>query len=576
MADSKANIKKKVSKGVKRSSVPNKEHKKLGTKKKRTEDYMSSSEDDPFTDFDFAELEDGMSEEDFWARKLGLVGEDKEKNMAKLGDEFAKDGLGDDFLELFDFMEEVKPKPASQSEGEKETTSTGRYIPPHLRASKTGSEGSALTSSRKEVSFLGLLNRVSEGNIDSISKDITTLIGKSRIEALEVAHGITKIACENPNISNTLQGTFAGIVCAIAVETAPSNNYSGSLLVSLVENFRTSLGNSDLHRKVTNIIRFMSFLFSLGLFPVDVIEALIKHIASETEIAADRRIEWILTCLRFSGRVLKDLHKTRMSSLLDFVTSALSKEADGGKKMEFALKELAVMKEGRSNFRAIDHLQTIGEWLAICNSTSKKFKTGSEGSTLHGWRVPREVEAVQLVVPGGDVFSQNFRFTTEWTSQSTDSSSSAHVPVWKEPTLAELAAMNRMNTEVKKNTFMAIMGAVDSKHALIRLDEFGLMNSKNCSQVVGVIVHCALQERKVNKFYLDLIRSLCADQRDGKLARKFSISFKIEFSRLITGGKLDQAEVAVLSSLIAFFIQISNGAVTMADILKPRNDPVDE
>jgi hypothetical protein len=550
---------------------------KLANKKRKkidsSFDSIFSDDEDLLSEIDCGDFKAGESEEDYWGRKLGLYGEGKDRNKLKLAEEYAKDGLGDDFLELFDFMDDItqEDNPASVAAD----LTVGPYIPPHRRSSTVEAPNPCRTHSMKGVSFLGLLNRVSEGNIDSISRDILSLVGQKLVDADDVASGLVKMACENPHISNTLQGTFAGIACAIAVETAPSVRYSGSVLAKIVSSLTSAVLVETEHRRVTNLIRFSSFLFSLGLVPVDVVESLLKFLAQDPRVPAERRTEWILMCLRLAGRVLKDHHKSRMSILLNFLTTTLQNLNLGGKKMEFALKELSSMKEGRSNFRAIDHLQSIAEWLSVRTSTSKKFKALSEGSTLNGWRVPTPVQAAQLVVPNAsNMFSPSYSSPKEWTKSSNTTTAEQDPQAGnfaKGPSLEELASMNRMNSEIKKNAFVAIMGAVDSKHAIMRLDEYGLLNTKpkNCSSVVAVVVHCALQEKKVNKFYFDLIKGLCVDQRDSKVCRKFSISFKIEFSKLISSGKLDQTEVGVLSSLIAYYIQVSNGAVSMGDFLKP-------
>jgi hypothetical protein len=187
---------------------------------------------------------------------------------------------------------------------------------------------------------------------------------------------------------------------------------------------------------------------------------------------------------------------------------------------------------------------------------------------------------VQLVVANvAKLFSPGYSFPAEWERGAAEEGQGACLESFepardgttvsnKSPSLEELASLNRMTTEVKKNAFIAIMGSLDSSHALIRLGQFGLLDKhKNCSSIVSVIVHCAIQESKVNQFYLDLMRALCNSQRDQKRDRKFSISFKIEFSKLITSGKLSPNEISVLSNLIAFYIQLSNGTVTMQDIL---------
>ena len=555
---------KKIGRGMKESK-----------KRRQHEDDFEMSGDDPFSDIDFSALEQGMSEEEFWARKLGISGDSAEHNKARLAEEYAKDGLGDDFLELFDFMDEVRAKelPNSASSSEPADLTPSKYVPPHLRKGATTSEGAMSVTKKRETSLLGLLNRVSEGNIDSISREIVSVIVNQKLSASSVAQSLVNIACDNPHITVTLQGTFAGITCAIAAETAPSNQYSGSMLAELTKRILHSITDDSKQRTVTNLVRFTSCLFSLGLFGVDVMDSLLTYLVDTPQLPTEKRLEWVLACLRFSGRVLRDHHKQRFISILDRLSSKLSALTDGGKQAAFALKELMSMKDGKSNFRAVDHLQTVCEWLIIRNSQSSKFKA-SEGSTLTGWKVPKEIESVQLVVPSVCfLFSGAYSFPSGWTDSIPSEPSQETAAPNNSVSLEELASMHRMTTEVKKNAFVAIMGSVDANHALIRLDQFGLLDKpKYFASIVSVIVHCAMQESSLNPFYVELMRSLCASQRDIKRDRKFSISFKIEFSKLITEGKLNPTEIGLVSALIAHYIQLSNGAVTMQDILSRNSD----
>ena len=558
--------------------------------RKISEDF---SDDDPLSDVDFSAIENGMDEEEFWARKLGLTGSKSTAGRKRLKEEFAKDGLGDDFLELFDFMDEVRDEAKSKkqkldqgveedaesiAETQIAASSHGKYIPPHLRKSLTASEGSVVAKSRNSVSLLGLLNRVSEGNLDSISLEIIALLMKNKIRPADAAHALLSISCGNPHITVTLQGTFAAIACAIGVETAPSNQYSGALLAALTGGIRQDASVSENHRIATNKIRFMSVLFSLGLFSVEVIDSLLKFLEQPSQVEPEKRLEWIITCLRFSGRVLKDDHKSRLAQLVDRVLITLDMETEKSKRFAFGIKELKSMKDSKSNFRAIDHLQTACEWLTVRSASGKAASsTSGSTSTLSGWKLPKSVETVQLVSEA-DVFASGYKFPPSWTDRSDSAEKEFDVtdtvdswaPAAKLPSLEELAAHNRMTTEVKRNAFIAIMGSIDSKHAALRLDKFGLMVIKNIAQIVQVVCHCALQEQSVNKFYLELIHLLCTDSRDEKRSRKFSISFKIEFSKLITSGKLSPGEIAVLSNIIASYISFTN--VKMEDILRVSSD----
>lgn len=510
------------------------------------------------------------SESEYWARKLGLSGADGEKAKRKLFREFEElDGLDDEFIDLFKFMDEIpKPKKKKKSKvlsiveesavpveemAPVSTPTSGKYIPPHARLRNSHEGNVVLSSESKEsVSLVGLLNRVSEGNLDSISAEIISLITRTKSSTKYVADCIVSMACDNPHITVTLQGTFAGIVCAIAADTAPSTRYSGAVLVCLVNRMRSQ----ESPRTMLNYVRFTAMLFSLGLLSFDVVRnmALFCNVYPDLEI----RLDWILTILRFSGRVMKDNYKQRFAPLLEELANACT-ETVLSKKSEFQIKELRLMSQ--SNFRAVDHLQTVCEWLSVRSATGKsKNSTANSGSTLSGWKVPSSVEAVQLL-QAGNVFNEGYKWPTEWTDEGSVAST---IPAPAATTsLEELARLNRMNTDTKKNSFIAIMGAVDAGHAVLRLDQFGLVeNAKNIPAIVHVVCHCALQEKKINPFYGEILAALCGVggklNLTAPLQRKMKISFKIELRKLIASGTLDEAEISVVSQLVSKLVSVSD------------------
>lgn len=564
---------------------------KKGTKARKLpvkEDYAvshsegSSFDVDSMSEFDF---DNSDAEVEYWGRKLGITNASDEKGKKRLKDEFERDGLGDDFIDLFDFMEEM-PKESKRNKEETaavqptikevvpmdDSDFSGAYRPPHLRKEFTVTDDGVLKKrSTNSVSLTGLLNRVSEGNLDSISVEIISLLSKQKVSPLHIAKSLISTACDNPHISITLQATFAAIVCAIAIETAPSNLYSGVMLANLVECLKTSPSS----RTRMNSIRFFSILYSLGLFGTDVIISLLRYLANIDELDQESRLDTILTCLRFSGRVFKDTNRSQFNAVLDeLIKHPLISPTSSSKKIEFLQKELGIIS--RSNFRAVDHLQTVCHWLATRSSQSRKSKLdhdGGEGSTLSGWKVPKIVENVQLVLVGAGRIFQDSVIPCEWRQgeePETVVASTDNTP--SRPSLEELAMVNRMTTETKKNAFMAIMGSVDADHAMIRLDQFELLKgSKNISSIVAVIIHCALMESTFNSFYSDIVDRLCSDgsgkrkvNLEGSARRKFSYQFKSEFRRLIRSGELDQERIAVISQMISRFV--ASGDVSIEDI----------
>ncbi|KAF4699552.1 Nucleolar MIF4G domain-containing protein 1, partial [Perkinsus olseni] len=109
-------------------------------------------------------------------------------------DELEKDGLDADLFTALDGIEdavkdrkkELKGKPEPRKEDQtceeqrhEETTTepkkTGAYVPPHLRAKKstTAEEERA----QKLSKIRGLVNKLSEGNIELITAEIVALLG---------------------------------------------------------------------------------------------------------------------------------------------------------------------------------------------------------------------------------------------------------------------------------------------------------------------------------------------------------------------------------------------------------------
>ena len=87
--------------------------------------------------------------------------------------------------------------------------------------------------------------------------------------------------------------------------------------------------------------------------------------------------------------------------------------------------------------------------------------------------------------------------------------------------LVQLAREQRMNTDVRRSIFIAIMSATDYKDAYLRLQKVRLKKAQEL-EIPKVLIHCAAAERAFNPFYSLLARLLCSD-RKLKMAFQFSL-----------------------------------------------------
>jgi nucleolar MIF4G domain-containing protein 1 len=109
-----------------------------------------------------------------------------------------------------------------------------------------------------------------------------------------------------------------------------------------------------------------------------------------------------------------------------------------------------------------------------------------------------------------------------------------------EPDYASLAKAHRMNTDVRRSIFVAIMSATDYQDAHVRLLKLRLKRNQEF-EIPRVLTHCAMEEEAYNPYYTLIARRLC-----GELGRRIKISFMFTlwniFKRMGETGDLDDDE----------------------------------
>ena len=107
-----------------------------------------------------------------------------------------------------------------------------------------------------------------------------------------------------------------------------------------------------------------------------------------------------------------------------------------------------------------------------------------------------------------------------------------------EPDLAAIARAHRMNTDVRRSIFVAIMSATDYRDAHVRLLKLRLKKNQEY-EIPRVLVHCASEEDAYNPYYHLIARRLCSE-----LGRRIKMSFMFTlwdiFKRLGETNDLDE------------------------------------
>ena len=97
--------------------------------------------------------------------------------------------------------------------------------------------------------------------------------------------------------------------------------------------------------------------------------------------------------------------------------------------------------------------------------------------------------------------------------------------------LIQLAKEHRMNTDIRRSVFIAIMSATDCDDAYLRLQKLGL-KKKQEQEIPKVLIHCSGAEKSYNPFYTLVARRVCSDR---KLKMGFQLSLWDLFRRMGEG-----------------------------------------
>lgn len=101
--------------------------------------------------------------------------------------------------------------------------------------------------------------------------------------------------------------------------------------------------------------------------------------------------------------------------------------------------------------------------------------------------------------------------------------------------LLQLAKSQRMNTDVRRSIFIAIMSASDYQDAHVRLTKLRLKRSQE-TEIPQVLIRCAAEEETSNPYYTLIARKLCSEK---KMKMAFQFSLWDTFKRMGERGNLE-------------------------------------
>ncbi|KAG0359049.1 hypothetical protein BC939DRAFT_501264 [Gamsiella multidivaricata] len=516
------------------------------------------------SDLDDSDLDDKDEEgmESFDEELEGIHSEsenDDEDDMEDMEDMDSGDMLEGDSEESNE-EEEGSEEAEESSAKPTSTTQLGKYLPPQLRAAATAAaaaeaEGGASVLAknipRKNTEELlrlrrqlqGMLNKLSESNIESILMDIEGLYRKyPRADVTEtITDMILTSISSKANLLDSFVILYATVVASlyrlIGIE------FAAHFIQTLVEQFEThhvlasstkSIAMTDetmsAVKQCTNLIVLVSELYNMQVIACVLVYELIRWFMTEL---SELNVELVVKIVKTSGYQLRQDDPTTLKTIIQEFTvlsnQPTTKEGSAtpiSSRTRFLLETLTALKANRMKGPSTN--STTSGTIAESTTRMKKFLSGLSKKRTTFPSEPMRVgltDIRQAKTKGkwwlvGSSWKNNM--VGEESTQKSYSTSTADDVLEAEDELLKLARKNKMNTDVRRSIFVVLMSSEDYIDAFERLIKLNLKEVQQ-REIVRVLLHCAGNEMVHNPYYTLVGQRLCQHDHSFKITFQYSL-----------------------------------------------------
>ncbi|KAJ8460687.1 hypothetical protein OPV22_033613 [Ensete ventricosum] len=474
------------------------------------------------------------------------VGQKKRKKKNSLASEEHPVVDGDaKKLDVLDTEETHSVEPA--------TVPSVKYMPPQVRA-RLGIEFDQLLEIRRRVKRL--LNQLNESNVESITKEVATIFRSlSRSDGCQIiGQAFLESSTKNESFSAAFAAFVAGMACSVGID------FSAKLISSLTQSFEDEYSKEN-GMFLKNYAKILCDMCTFGVCSSDLIYDLLSVLSKRlTELD----VSVIDTIVDYCGIKLRGDDPAAMKDFIVNVQNRVNEfrsHSDGtqdGKrsisKMDFMLERICDIKNNKIRLKEVPAYHArLKKWLQ---------KLRGEDILLRGlkWSKLLDTEKKGQWWISGEVASG--------IDDVEDMSTTIIKEVVEAQKLVQLAAAQRMNTDIRRAIFCIIMSGedyLDAFEKLLRLD----LTGKQDREIMRVLVECCLQEKVFNKYYTVLASKLCSHDKNNKFSLQYCLwdHFKeLESMELNRSMNLARFTAEMLSSF-----SLSLAILKTVDLTNPMN-----
>ncbi|MGH0189187.1 UNVERIFIED_CONTAM: hypothetical protein FKN15_033889 [Acipenser sinensis] len=443
-----------------------------------------------------------------------------------------------------------------------------KYIPPHQRESaETDDAKRRQELERLERNVKGLLNRLTEHNMASISSQLEELyMSHSRKDMNDTVTDILLAACVTPALMPDRLLLEHVLLVSILHHTV-GLEVGAHFLEKVVRKFEEHYQVGSEGKECDNLIAIIAHLYNFHVVHSLLVFDILKKL---TKAFTEKDIELILFLLKNVGFLLR---KDDAVSLKELISEAQSKANAMGTKLQdqtrihsSASGSDVCLRVSLENLLAADQ---VGRWWIVGSSWSGAPMIGSSTQPKQPAGQMRFMLETMLALKNNDMRKipgydpepvDRLRKLQRTLIHSSASGSDVCLRVSLENLLAadqvgrwwivgsswsgapmigsstqpkqpagqvsskilELARKQRMNTDIRRNIFCVLMTSEDFLDAFEKLIRLGLKDQQE-RDIVHVLMDCCLQEKGFNPFYAVLGERFCEYDRRFQMTFQFSM-----------------------------------------------------
>ncbi|OKL61762.1 hypothetical protein UA08_02352 [Talaromyces atroroseus] len=424
--------------------------------------------------------------------------------------------------------------------------STSKYIPPSMRAAASGTSEDDVRLRRQAQ---GLLNKLSEANLISILNDVEKLYRENPRQSVTstLSSLLLTLVADRASLQDTFIILHAGFVAGLY--KLLGMDFGAIIIQNLVEMFDKSADERGPFTGKEHL-NLMSLLSQLYNFHVIGSNLVFDYISLFLQDITETNTELLLKIIRNSGPQLRQDDPSALKDIVLLIQPAVARigESSLSVRTKFMIETITDLKNNRMktgvsastissehitkmrkilgslNNRNIRATEPIRVSMADIRNSEKKGKWWLVGAS---WKEFDPLEAARQELSASSAVVAN-----PTTKVSVDEDSDG------EPDLVSIAKAHRMNTDVRRSIFVAIMSATDYRDAHVRLLKLHLKKNQEY-EIPRVLVHCAMEEEAYNPYYTLIARRLCSE-----MGRRIKMSFMFTlwdvFKRMGEKNDLDE------------------------------------